>query len=278
MTKSLFAITTVLVALSAFPATAAEIDGFTEPSRDLDLAAADTGRIESIEVREGEQVQAGQVLATLNQDVLNASRRIAAKQFAAKGKLKSANADLRLKTERVRKLTELLVRRHATQEEVDRADIEREIAAASVEVVEEEQAIRSLEVDRIDHQLERQLVRSPIDGVVVRTLKDVGEFVSPADAVVLRVVQLNPILAVFNVPEQIVSAEFNEGSTATVRVGSNGNEVKAIVEFVSPVVEPQSATVRVKVRIDNETGAIRSGEKCSLVVTNPVDQIANAQD
>lgn len=278
MNKSIIALTTLLICLAAETGVAVEIDGFTEPSRDLDLAAADTGRIESIDVREGETIQAGQQLATLNQDILSASRRIVEKQIAAQGKLKSAKADLRLKTERVRKLSELLVRRHATQEEVDRADIEREIAAAAVEVVEEERAVHVLERERIDHQLERQIVRSPIDGVVVRTMKDAGEFVSPADPVVLRVVQLNPMLAVFNVPEQFVGGEVKEGAEVSLAIGSARRPAKAIVGFVSPVIEPQSSTVRVKVRIDNSQGEIRSGEKCALVLANTVDRIANSQE
>ena len=275
MTRYLLSLTTLLLTVSLPQGMAAEIDGFTEPSRDLDLAAADTGRIESIAVQEGQQVEAGQVLAALNQDVLKASRRIVEKQIAAQGRLKSAKAELRMRTDRVRKIAELLARRHAAQEELDRAEIEQEIAAASLEIVEEEQAVSVLERDRIDHQLERQLVRSPIDGVVVRTLKDVGEFVSPADPVVLRVVQLDPMLAVFNVIERATGDELRVGSPAKIRMASSGQVRQGVVEFVSPVIEPQSGTVRVKVRLDNANGAIRSGEKCALVIAVPVDEVAS---
>lgn len=256
---------------------AAEIDGFTEPSRDLDLAAADTGRIESVDAEEGQRVRAGEILATINQDILKVSRRIVDTQLRAQGKLKSAKADLRLKSERVRKLQELLARRHAGQEEVDRAEIEREISAANVEVVEEERAVRAIERERIDLQIERQEVRSPIDGIVVRTFKDVGEFVSPADPVVVRVVQLNPLVAVFNVPERAITDQFAIGGPALVRVAGAAEPTSATVEYVSPVIEPQSGTVRVKVRIANADESLRAGEKCTLLVADVVDRVASQQ-
>lgn len=267
--------TIFLLALSVTSATAEDIAGFTEPFRDLDLAAADTGRIDSVAVKDGEIVRKSQILATINQDILKASRRITEAQLNAKGRINSASADLRLKTERVQKLQDLLRRNHAAQEEVDRASIEREVAAAALETVREEQAIRALERDRIDVQIERQFVRSPIDGTVVRTFKDVGEFVSPADAVVVRVVQLNPLRAVFNVPVRSVGNELIDGSVADVTV--HGMPAKATVENVSPIVEPQSGTVRVKILIDNSDGILRAGEACTLKVASPVDRMASSE-
>ncbi len=42
-------------------------------------------------------------------------------------------------------------------------------------------------------QLERMTIVSPMDGVVLKCLKDVGEVVSPADPSLVRIVQLDPL-------------------------------------------------------------------------------------
>ena len=254
-----------LLLTTALPATADEVEGFTEPYREVALAAADTGLLDKIYVREGQGVAEGELVATLDTQVLEASRRIAEQHTESKGKLSSARADLKLRQARVDKFDVLLQRNHATQEEVDRAAIERDIAAATVMMAEEEIAIRRLERDRIAVQLQRRSVRSPIAGVVVQRQKEVGEFVSPADPIVMTVVQLDPLRATFNLPEAIADS-IAEGEQARVTMLRGGEEVAARVEFVSPVLDSESGTVRVRVRIPNPDLALRAGERCTLRV------------
>ena len=266
----------VLFAAIARGTQAAEVAGFTEPSRDISVSSADTGRIETVDVQEGTVVSAGDLLARTSPAILEASRRIADQQIAASGRLRSAKAELQHQTARLEKLEALLARDHAGQEEVDRARIDREVAAAALQTAEEELLIRRLERDRIDRQIERTEVRSPIDGVVVKVHKDTGEFVSPADPVVARVVKLNPLTAVFAVPERM-AAEVSVAGAASVRFDRGGRTVEGRVQFVSPVVEPQSGTVRVKVTLDNADGSLRAGEKCSLFV-DYAEQMAAAEE
>ena len=47
----------------------AEYDGFTEPKYDLLVAASEMGRIQSIEVKIGDQVKQGQLLAKLDDEM-----------------------------------------------------------------------------------------------------------------------------------------------------------------------------------------------------------------
>ena len=197
--------------------------------------------------------------------MLEISLRIAERHQESRGKLDSAKAELRLRQARVDKFAELLERAHATREEVDRAEIERDIAAAAVLIAEEEAAVRMLERDRIAVQLRRRTVRCPIDGVVVECRKEIGEFVSPADPIVLTVVQLNPLRATFNVPEDLADRVV-EGQRATVTLVASDEDVDAQVEFVSPVVDSESGTVRVRVRIPNADQTIRAGAACAMQV------------
>ena len=273
---SLRGLAAIAVALTtATPAIAEEVEGFTEPYREVNLAAADTGLVAELFVREGQGVRAGELVAALDTQVLEATQQIAERHVASSGKIDSAKAELRLRQARVDKFEELLGRAHASQEELDRAEIDRDIAAATLLVAEEERAIRRLERDRIAVQLDRRTVRSPIDGVIVERLKEAGEFVSPADPIVMRVVQLDPLRATFSVPEDL-AVHLTEGESAIVRLQSpneDEREVRAQIEFVSPVIDSESGTVQVRTRIANPYGQIRAGQRCSLEVL-PVEQVA----
>ena len=58
-------------------ATATSFEGFTEPYRKIEVAAAEAGVVEKLSVREGDRVAKGQTLATLDTDVLVVSQKIA---------------------------------------------------------------------------------------------------------------------------------------------------------------------------------------------------------
>jgi hypothetical protein len=40
------------------------------------------------------------------------------------------------------------------------------------------------------------------------------------------------------------------------------------VEFISPVIDAESGTIRVKVRVNNSENRVRSGERCTLRLPN----------
>jgi RND family efflux transporter MFP subunit len=266
----------------ASAAWAADVEGFAEPSREIQVAAADAGILERISVKEGDRVARGQVLGNLDQLVLRATLDIADKTRLSRGRLNSAQADLRLKSERLVKLRMLLERKTASQEEVDRTAVEKEVAEAQLLAVQEELAIRELEYQRILAQLEQRLLRCPIDGVITRIVKDPGEYVSPSDPVVLTVVQLDPLIVVFSTPS-VAAAELTAGREVTMLYGEQKASAKGIVEFVSPVADAQSGTIQVKVKLPNPQNAYRSGEKCLLVLGTAVpakaaDQTAEVDD
>lgn len=238
-------------------------EGFTEPFRQIDIATAEAGILKSVDVAEGDQVKADQVVAELQREVLLASLAVARKLKDAKGKLNSAMAELRQKTAYLEKLQKLLA--HASQEELEKAGLEKEVAEAQLLAVREELEVRELEYQKIEEELERRRMRSPINGVVVRIDKEPGEFVSPAHPVVMTVVQLDPLLAVFSVPPDI-SNTLTPSQAVKVRIGASSTNTEAIVHFLSPVMDAQSGTVLLKVRIPNPAGRLRAGEKCRLVV------------
>jgi RND family efflux transporter MFP subunit len=256
-------ILTVVLGPSAASAAAEQVDGFTQPYRIIDVAAAEAGIITQIEVREGDSVKQGQTVATLDNDVHLALLAIAEKSMNSKGKLDSARAELELQKDRLKRFQALREHGHARQEEVDRTRTEVAIAEGQVTAAQEELAIREMEYRKIVTQLERRVIRSPIDGVIAKRHKDEGEFVAPNSPETFTVVQLDPLLAAFSVMSA-QAGKLRTGQEVEVRFAGVGQPAKGTIEFIAPVTDAESGTVLVKVRIDNPDGSYRSGERCSI--------------
>lgn len=240
-----------------------EIDGLTEPYRTVDIAATEPGLLTKVFVREGEVVRQGQPLAALDSEVYVAMLAIAKQAMESQGNLQSASADVQLKKDRLTKFESLRAADHAREEELERARAELAIAEARLLAVREDLEVRRLEYEKIKVQLERRTVRSPLDGVVTKTHKDEGEYVAPNDPNICTVVQLNPLIATFSVLAAR-TRDLQAGQKVRIRMADRPQPAEGAIEFVAPVTDAESGTVRVKVRLENSAGVYRSGERCTL--------------
>ena len=262
----------ILISSAAEKTTAAEptdalIEAFTEPYRDIAVAASEMGTLSDVKVREGDVVKKDDIIAVMRDDVLRASLEVARRSMSVEGILKSAQADLDMKKSDQEKLTQLRDRNHASQQEVNRIETETRMSEARLLSVREELEIKQLEFRRIESQLEQRVVRAPIDGVVSDVLREPGEFVSPSDPTIARLVQLDSLLIVFSVP----LAQRNhvaKGQTVTLSIGPTQEIAEGMVEHVSPTPDSSNSSVRVKVRLPNSDQRFQSGESTVLIL-NP---------
>jgi len=239
------------------------IEGLTEPFRRIELAAAETGLITDINVHEGQHVTEDEVLAKLDDLVLQAALKVAAAQKDATGAVRVSQAQLRLRSSRYNKLRELLDGGNATPEEVAIAKSEREVAEARVQQATGALHVRKMEYEQAVAQIERRTIRSPIDGVITNINREPYEFVSYADPVVLTVVQLDPIVAVFTAsPAQVTNLK--QGQQVTVNFASTQGATRGTLTFISPVMDGESGKLVVKVRIPNKEGRYHAGDRCTL--------------
>lgn len=253
-------------------ARAANVESFTEPYRKIDIAPAESGTITSIDVKEGDRVTKGQVLATLDNDVLSVSLQIAAANKASQSRLNSALAERELRLSRLKKLEELRSRSHASQEEVDRARTELAIADASVLAAKEQREVDELEYKKTAAMIERRILRSPIDGYCTKVHKEEREYVSPSAPTVITTVQLDPLRIIFSLPTA-QGMTLKEGQSVPLLFPETEMRATGKVELISPVTEADSGTVRVKVLLDNQQGQYRCGVRCALELDGPSNQL-----
>ena len=234
------------------------IEAFTEPYRVLDLAASEAGILQRVAVKQGDRIAAGDLVASLNTDVLRAQLDIARVRADLKGRINKARADVAQKRRRYGKLAGLHQNGHASPEEIDTAKSNLEIAEAGLLEAQESQKLAALEQKQIEAQLRRREIRSPFDGQVVKLEKDEGEYVASLEPVVAQIVQLDKLRVKFYIDTTRARA-VQRGDQLNVLLLNANQQVASTVEFVSPVTDADSRTVRVEAVIDNADQRYRSG-------------------
>ena len=234
------------------------IEVFTEPYQVIELAAPEAGILESMHVRQGDMVQAGDLVANLDRDVLLMTLEIAKHRAGSQAALNRTRADVQQKERRYQKLVALHRNGHASEEEIDSARTSLEIAQAGLLEAQENSQLALLQMREIEAQLRRRSIRSPIRGQVVKIEKDQGEYVASIEPVVARIVQLDRLRVKFYVDTRL-GRMINKGEVLPLLLVDSNESTEGVVEFVSPTTEADSRTVRVEVVIENADGKYRSG-------------------
>ena len=93
--------------------------------------------------------------------------------------------------------------------------------------------------------------------------REEGEFVAPTDPVVATVVQLNLLRVTYSIPASYTKT-MGIGNKVSLRIEGFTKPVAAEVERISPVINAESQTVRVRVKLPNPQLHYRSGKKTFL--------------
>ena len=251
----------VMLVMLAPSVSAEELEAFTEPYHRIAVPASEVGVISEITVREGDEVSRKQVLARLDDEVLQASLEVARAAKDALGSRQSAEAELLIRKKQLAIYHELRDRGNASQRELERAETEYQQASSRFQSVREELDVRRLEFERVKAQIKQRVIESPVDGYVVVIEKEAGEFVSPTDPIVMQIVHLMKLKAVFSVP-LTVARTLKVGQTVELAIGYENLTAQGVIEFVSPVANAESGTVAVKISLPNDDNSIPSGVVC----------------
>ncbi len=217
-------------------AIAEDILGYTEPYKIITVSASEPGVLAELLVEEGVNVKKNQVLARLDVAALSAE-------------LEIAKAEAQLQATRKQRLAELAQSSRATTDELDKAKTDL--------------VIKEAQVRKTEAMIESRTMRSPVDGIVTEIKRDPSESVSVANPHVLTVVQIDKLTVNLFLPPKI-ALQLKPGGTALLRFENGDSRVPATIEFISPVTDSASGTVRVKFAIENTARQHRAGARCTL--------------
>lgn len=232
---------------------------FLAPNQILDIRASFPVRIEDIFVKEGETVEKGTLLVSLDSLVLKAREKQLLEVAGFHGMLDSAEALVEMQKRRLTMVQKLNKSGNARNQEFEKVKTDLAVARARLLEAKEKRLLSELELEIARAQIEERQLKSPVKAVVFKIYKQVSEMALATDhEPVLTLVQLDPLLAVFHLSTAAIS-ELKVGETALLTVADK--EVRAEIDFISPIIEPQSGTIAVRFRLPNPNGELRSGSR-----------------
>ena len=232
--------------------------GYVTPRRRATIAAKITGLVKEIFAEEGMRVQAGQVLATLDDSDARA-RLLAAK--AEQSATAATLADLRVNlanAERDRRRFEELWRDGAVSEEsVDRARTAAESLRARIALANEQVRAAEAQTKIAEQDLENTVIRAPFAGLVVSRDAQRGEMVSPISAGggftrtgIATIVDMTSLEVEVDVNESSLARITPDQPVQAVLDAYPDWKIPARVRTVIPTADRQKATVKVRVAFD----------------------------
>lgn len=242
--------------------------GVTEPGQQIDLSFPEPGVIRVIEVKEGDRVKEGTLLAQLDCRVLEAQHEIARMRAASTAAVHSASATLEMRQQRLSQLERLAANERANADELARAKADREVALAELQLAREAATEADLEARQIEAKIEERTLRAPFDGVVARIHRESGASVSPQEGPIVTVVQLDDLDLVVHLDHRLLD-RLEVGNEVPVQALDRAVSGKATIAFISPVIDAPSGTARVRLSLPNATGEHRSGVKYRIDLPVP---------
>lgn len=216
-----------------------------EPVWSADISPKVDGRIDRLYVEEGDAVQAGTVLASLDISELSAQvTQAEGNLYAARANVEQAELDL--------KRTSSLAQQGAVSAQaLDTARIKRDLAFGQLRSAEGNLA-------QLASRLQSAAVESPRTGTVVKRYLQAG-FYTKAGSPIVSVADVSSLLAKATIGEAQIS-EISAGTPAKIIVAALGNkEFTGAVTRISPAAALPSRTFVAEVTIPNPGNFIRAG-------------------
>jgi RND family efflux transporter MFP subunit len=225
-----------------------------ESSERAVLAARIDGRVSAIVVRVGEQVQAGQLLITIEDNQAGARLGQArAALTSARSSVSAAEARLALAEKTAERYQRLAAAEAVTQQELDRVEAELQVArqdlASARAAVARSEAARGAAAEEVAYSR----VVAPFAGQVVRREVEAGSTVQPGTPL-LVLDQLGRAQVRAQIPESRID-RLRLGGEVLVEIPSLGRSWPAQVVEIAPAADPGSRSFQVKAELPAEVQA-----------------------
>lgn len=239
-----------------------KVTGTLAPETRADITPQVSGKLQSVNVRPGDSVLAGQLLAqidirdlrlSLNQQVANSD---------------ATKAQLTLARSQLENTRTLFTGGTASKANLDSAQANVDALSAQVDALQ-------TQIDTAERALQNASITAPFAGVVATRSAEPGQSVTPGSAL-LTLVDLS-VMEVQAVAPLSASASLRKGQRATLSVeGIPDKTFPASVDRISPVAIENTRSIPVFLTLANPDGIFRGGmfTTGSVVVDEAKDAIA----
>jgi RND family efflux transporter MFP subunit len=231
-----------------------EFPGRTWAVNTIDIRSRVSGYLEDVAFEDGAIVEAGELLAQIDDRSFKAE---VARAKAAIAQLQARFEKLKKQQVRAEELMQSNTRA-ITPEQFDAIVADKEEAAASKDA-----AIAAKDIAELN--LSYTQVKSPISGRISRRLVDPGNLVTADTTIIATIVTVDPIYVYFDMDERTVlrmKRLLGEGKIRSVResklevliamADETKFDHKGIVDFVDNQLDPATGTLRFRAELDNK--------------------------
>lgn len=232
--------------------------GYIVARRLATVSAKVTGRITSLEFEEGSSVEAGHVLARLDDSTARAVWEVALRQRdAARKELNEVEVRLGEAVRQRDRLRTLQAEKLVSTSALDAAEAEATALAARLEATRASVAVADSNLRLRQQDLDDLVVRAPFAGVIISKDAQPGEMVSPISAG--GGYTRTGIATIVDMDSREIEVDVNEAYINRVRDGQRAEAVldaypdwriPARVIAIVPTADRQKATVRVRIGIE----------------------------
>lgn len=197
-----------------------------------------SGRVTEISFNEGQQVEKGQPLITLDDSVYKAQH-------------EQAQAQLALAERNYNRAVALVGRGAGTEQSRDQTSADLRVAKAALELAKA--------------NLDKTHIVAPFAGTIGIRRVSIGDYLSPGQ-VIVTLQALNPMKLDFGVPETALSS-LTPGLKVQVTVAAYPGEVfEGTVSAVDPLIDPATRSVAVRALVPNEDRKLSPGLFASVTL------------
>jgi HlyD family secretion protein len=249
--------------------------GEVRPRRYVNVGANISGRIVELRVREGDTVEAGQVLARIESERYEAAERQSQAAVAvARAELERAEADLQASNLAYERTKQMQQDKLVSQQAYDQAEADFKMKAANVEAARRRVSQLQAQLDAAADELGKATVYAPMSGVVTSLPKEEGEMVIGAmsfnPTTIMTVADLSIMEAEVMVDETDIR-DLAVGQKAVVEVDAlEGVEIEGeVTEIGASAIVRGTDTSQAQAQLGANTGNQPKDFKVKIVLKDP---------
>lgn len=208
------------------------VEGASQPEERITISSAVEEIVDSVSVKEGDVVEQGQVLATLQ---------------ATRQELE------------VKRLGLMIVK--AMEDEKTASELFDKKMKTRSFLLEKEVELQRLKVERemAQYSVDQRIIKAPVAGTVVHRLKDPGEAIGRVEPI-FEIIDASKMKLVFYLPTKyLASLELGMEADVVFPELTDLGEQTAKLVFIDPQVDSRSGLYRVRFEFDNRESKIKPG-------------------
>ena len=242
------------------PSTPPELVGVSAPSHRAAIAAEQSGTISEMVARPGAHVRVGDPLFRLTATLQRLEVERLRAEIRSSIEIERANAKLQHAEAEAARMRRLAEQKMSADADLQDAELQLRLARLTVARSEFDRRLKQNDLEQAEARLAQRTLRSPLDGIVTRLIKHLGETAEQLEPIV-EVIALDPLWVQFECPVAL-ERHFPIGGSVRVRPFAGVHEPRVgTILHVAPQATVAGQTVMIRAVVANPDYSWRSGLK-----------------